>query len=134
MLSVFSPVFGGRFLILARNWRQRLDSLDMLTAFLRACGAQILQARTASGALAYIDGAPKLDAIVTDLAMPHMDGVELLKKVRAHPDWHGLPVIALTGFYEDYAGAEGFEAFLRKPVDFGLLCSAITALVERRVS
>ena len=110
------------------------DSLDMLTAFLSACGAQILQARTASGALAYIDGAPKLGAIVTDLAMPEIDGVEFLKKVRAHPQRRTLPVIVLTGFYEDYAGADGFEAFLRKPVDFDLLCSAITTLVERRAS
>jgi len=94
----------------------------------------LLEARTASGALAYIDRAPKLDAVVTDLAMPQMDGIELLKKVRAHPQRHTLPVIALTGFYEDYAGAEGFEAFLRKPVDLDLLCSAITALVERRTT
>jgi len=43
-----------------------------------------------------------------------------------------LPVIALTGQYEDYAKANGFDAFLKKPVDFDQLCDAIAALVGHR--
>jgi CheY-like chemotaxis protein len=108
------------------------DSVEVLAAFLRACGAHVLQARTGYGALAYVDTAPKLDAIVTDLAMPEMDGLGLLNRVRAHPQRSQLPVIALTGHYEDYANADGFAAFLKKPVDFDQLCGAIMALVDRR--
>jgi len=110
------------------------DSVEMLAAFLKACGARVLVARSAAGALAHVDAAPRLDAMVTDLAMPQMDGVELVRKVRACPDRTGLPVIALTGHYDDYAGANGFGAFLRKPVDLEQLCSAITDLVRRRAS
>jgi CheY-like chemotaxis protein len=108
------------------------DAVDMLASFLHACGAYVLQTRTASDALAYVDTAPKLDGIVTDLAMPVMTGIDLLKKVRAHPQRSQLPVIALTGHYEDYANAEGFEAFLKKPVDFDQLCTAILTLVRRQ--
>jgi len=59
------------------------DSVEMLAAFLKACRARVLVARSAAGALAHVDAAPRLDAMVTDLAMPQMDGVELVRKVRA---------------------------------------------------
>lgn len=108
------------------------DSLEMLAAFLRACGAHVLQARTGSGALAYVDTAPKLDAIVTDLAMPEMDGLGLLNRVRAHPQRSQLPLIALTAPLRGLRQRGWFRAFLKKPVDFDQLCDAIVALVERR--
>ena len=108
------------------------DTVDTLASFLHACGAHVLKARTASGALAYVDTTPKLDAIVTDLAMPEMTGIDLVRTVRAHPRRSELPVIALTGYYEDYANAEGFEAFLKKPVDFDQLCTAILTFVGRQ--
>jgi CheY-like chemotaxis protein len=110
------------------------DSVDMLAAFLRACGANVLEARTPFRALGYFQTTPRLDAIITDLAMPEMTGVDLLERVRAHPRRSRLPVIALTGYYEDYAQAAGFDAFLRKPVNFDELCSAINRLVRRRKS
>jgi len=110
------------------------DSVDMLAGFLHACGADVLEARTPFRALSYLDTVPRLDAIITDLAMPGMTGVDLLERVRAHPRRSRLPVIALTGYYEDYAQAQGFDAFLRKPVNFDELCSAINRLVRRRRS
>jgi len=110
------------------------DSVDMLAAFLHACGAKVLKARTSFRALSYVHTTPRLDAIVTDLAMPGMSGVDLLQRVRAHPRRSRLPVIALTGYYEDYAQAQGFDAFLRKPVNFDELCSTINRLIRRRKS
>src|SRR5689334_15017306 len=63
------------------------------------------------------------DVVVTDLKMPKMDGVELLKKLREQdPD---LPVIVVTAF-GDVASAvnamrAGAEDYLTKPVDFDAL-------------
>jgi len=96
------------------------DSLDLLRDALNACGAHILEARTGIGALAYVNTAPRVDVLLTDLSMPTMDGIELLSKVRAHPTRKSLPAIALTGHYEKYAGSNttGFDALLKKPVDF----------------
>ena len=34
--------------------------------------------------------------LLTDLKMPRMNGFELLKWVRTHPDWHLLPVLVIT--------------------------------------
>lgn len=106
------------------------NALEMLGTFLRACGAYVLQARTGTGALAYIDTQPHIDAMITDLAMPHMDGIELMDRLRRHPSRASMPAIALTGFYEFYMDTAGFTAFLRKPVNLDELCATITAALE----
>jgi CheY-like chemotaxis protein len=109
------------------------DSLDVISTFLRTCGAQVLEARSAIGALAYVDTQRNIDAVVTDLAMPYVDGVEFVQRLRAHPAGRSVPAIALTGFYEQYSDREGagFDAFLRKPVDFDKLCRTIREVTRR---
>jgi CheY-like chemotaxis protein len=104
------------------------DAMEVLDVFLKACGAHILLARSGVGALAYVDTTPKLDVVVTDVAMPHMDGVTFAQKVRSHPSRKNLPVIALTGFPEQYLNAQGFDAFLRKPVDLDQLGAVIRSV------
>lgn len=108
------------------------DSLRVLSEFLRACGSHVLAARGALTALSYLDTQDKIHAVVTDLSMPGIDGVELVTRVRAHPRGHSVPAIALTGFYEQYMDTRGsgFNAFLRKPVDFDELCRTIRSVVD----
>jgi CheY-like chemotaxis protein len=108
------------------------DAAEVLSTFLRSCGADVLCARTAIGALTYVDESPSIDAVITDLAMPDMDGVELARRIRRHPSRKShLPVIAVTGFYEQYVGSQEFDAFLKKPVDLDGLCATVAALARR---
>src|SRR5260370_14654800 len=95
MSQVRLPDLSGLTLIVAEDTD---DSLDVLTTFLQACGARVLAARNGLEALAYLETTPEVDAIVTDLAMPQMDGVELVRKLRDHPGRKPLVAIALTGF------------------------------------
>jgi two-component system CheB/CheR fusion protein len=111
------------------------DNLDMLGTFLRACGAHVLQARNAGSALSYVSTTTTIDAIITDLSMPNMDGVELAQRVRQLPGRQSIPVIALTGFYEKYMDTHGvarFNAFLRKPVNLDELCKTVLSLTQSR--
>jgi CheY-like chemotaxis protein len=109
-----------------------LDAIELLSTFLAACSAQILFARSASEGLAYVDTAPKLDAVVTDLSMPGMNGVDFTKTIRTR---RSVPVIALTGHQEAYVTTEEFDAFMQKPVDLDKLCAVIQILLaERRPS
>ena len=132
MRPIDLPDLSGLTLIVAEDTD---DSLDVLSTFLRACGARVMAARNGLEALAHLEATPWVDAIVTDLAMPHMDGVELLRTLRGHARGGSLPAIALTGFSEQYSeqymdttGA-GFDAVLIKPADLDKLCGTIKALV-----
>jgi CheY-like chemotaxis protein len=107
------------------------DSLEILGEFFRACGAHPLAARHAAGASAYLDTAPKLDAIITDLAMPDMDGMEFVRRVRRHPTRNKVPVIAVTAFYETYPNAPDFDAWLKKPLNLAEVGVLLERLVRR---
>lgn len=65
--------------------------------------------------------ARKPDLLLLDISLPGMDGPSILREIRMNPDWHGLPVIALTahglrGDRERYL-AMGFTDYLSKPIE-----------------
>ncbi len=70
------------------------------------------------------------DVIVTDILMPHLDGLEL-KRQLAESTRRNVPMIAITAFLEvlelEIAEA-GFSAVLRKPADMGMLARTILQL------
>ena len=75
------------------------------------------------------------DAIVIDLAMPGMDGLETLKRIKEnHPD---AEIIMLSGQGTIKKGIEamklGAEDFLEKPVDMKALLSKIDAMKTKRI-
>lgn len=55
----------------------------------------ILQAGNGKEALKYFDGRD-IDLLITDLNMPEMDGIELVKIVRNKPKYSFIPIIMLT--------------------------------------
>jgi len=92
-------------------------------------------AQSASMALQRIaDAADRsLILILSDINMPGMSGLELLPKAKAmRPD---VPIIMITAYGDAetkrQALANGAEALLTKPIDFGLLRTAIDTRVER---
>jgi CheY-like chemotaxis protein len=109
------------------------DSLQVLTLALTSCGAKVYFVRNAARGLSYIDTLPKLDVVVTDIAMPSMDGVAFSRAVRQHPrrDRASIPIIAVTAFYENYPNTTDFDAYVRKPVDLDRLCTIIEVLTRR---
>jgi DNA-binding NtrC family response regulator len=104
--------------------------------------AQRLQARrlkvstATSGAEAISQVArQEFDAIVLDLAMPGMDGLETLKRIKAdHPE---AEIIMLTGHGSIRTGVEamklGAEDFLEKPVDIRQLLEKIKEAKNKRI-
>ena len=74
------------------------------------------------------------DVVITDLDMPNMDGMSLLKAMRAQDPT--VPVIVATAT-EDLAVAvaamrAGADDYLTKPLDIGMLILAIERAIERR--
>jgi PAS domain S-box-containing protein len=95
---------------------------ELLALTLAKCGASVTMASSVEDALALL---PNLspDVVVSDIAMPGVDGYEFLRQLRARVDARGaeLPVIALTAYAStqdrERALAAGFDRHLTKPVD-----------------
>jgi CheY-like chemotaxis protein len=66
---------------------------------------------------------PELIVILSDINMPGMDGLALLREIKGR--WPELPVMMVTAYGDDerrrQANASGAAAFITKPVDFDLL-------------
>lgn len=75
------------------------------------------------------------DLILSDIAMPEMDGLIFFRAVRNRPEWISIPFIFLTarGEKEDVlAGKDmGAEDYLVKPVTHDELITAVTSRLER---
>lgn len=73
------------------------------------------------------------DLLVTDLNMPVLDGLELLRRLRAN-GYHDLPVIVLTARADKRAAAitAGADAFLVKPVPLRQLGETAERLLAGR--
>jgi CheY-like chemotaxis protein len=111
------------------------DARELLAFVLEQCAAVVTATASASEALeAFLRDRPEI--VVTDLAMPDHDGYWLLRRLREHVPASAVPAVALTAFTERYsraqALAEGFDAFLPKPIEPDELCSALRDLLDER--
>jgi CheY-like chemotaxis protein len=72
---------------------------------------------------------PELLLILSDINMPEMDGLQLLREIKRQ--WPLLPVMMVTAYGDDErrcaAGASGAADFLSKPIDFEYLKRRIQA-------
>jgi len=96
------------------------DTLELFRSALEAFGAEVVTARSARDALTIMKTA-RVNAMVSDLAMPGEDGLWLVQQLRRLKSTQGggIPAIAITAHRERYAAERvrefGFEAFLTKP-------------------
>ena len=113
-----------------------LDAVTLVAELLEAAGARVRTARSAEDALRAMETAPP-QVLVTDLGMPHVDGFQLLDRVRAHanPLVRRVPAAALTAYArsEDRVKAlrAGFQIHLAKPIDPTELLTAVGSLAKR---
>jgi len=110
-------------------------SRDAMARALERVGYQVHPFATAEEALASITGGDEVDAVVSDVRMPEMDGYELLRKVRAlRPE---LPFLLVTAYgdVDDAVTAlqEGADDYLTKPVKMRELRRRVQLHLERRV-
>jgi diguanylate cyclase (GGDEF)-like protein len=102
--------------------------------FLRS-GFEIHEADGGIAALEMIDR-EAFDAVLLDIVMPGLDGLEVLKRVRATHSSSRLPVIMVTARTEntDVAQALGLGAndYVTKPVDFAVALARVNAQIARK--
>jgi CheY-like chemotaxis protein len=94
------------------------------------CGAFVTAFSSAEVALEVMNEyLPTL--IISDVSMPGMTGLDFTRRLRARSAEKGglITAIAVTAYYEDFGAVEtraaGFEAYLRKPLNFETLCMLV---------
>lgn len=82
---------------------------QMVAMTLKSAGHQVLEA--GNGAEGYDKAtANPVDAVITDLNMPVMNGIEFIRKYRQHPASKGVPIILLTTESDDELKRQAKEA------------------------
>jgi two-component system, cell cycle sensor histidine kinase and response regulator CckA len=92
----------------------------LLRAMLESDELTLFEAGDGLQALAVLEQAP-IDAIISDVLMPRMDGYRLCQEVRRHPRFGNVPFLFYTGTYTSTDDAKaarelGADRFLSKPV------------------
>jgi two-component system response regulator len=72
------------------------------------------------------------EMVLLDLKLPKIDGLEVLRQIRANPRNRLLPVVILTSSKEEQDLIEGYKeganSYVRKPVDFNQFVEAVRQL------
>jgi signal transduction histidine kinase len=112
------------------------DALQVVKRILERCKARVTIAMSAAEGLMQLDlECP--DVVLADIGLPHVDGYEFVRRVRALPPGRGrdVPVAALTAFArsEDRRQAmlAGFDIHVAKPVDPAELVAVVGRLARR---
>ncbi len=113
------------------------ESLGVIALMLERYGAEVVTVSSGAAALDVLDraaGGPPFDALVSDLAMPGMDGMQLLRAIRAR-GLTELPAIAVTAFADPIrlkaAKEAGYQSVITKPIFPGELGHVLAANVRR---
>jgi two-component system response regulator len=82
-----------------------------------------------AGSYASRDMSEMPQVVLLDLKLPKVDGLEVLRQVRAHAQTRLLPVVILTSSDEEHDILRGYElganSYIRKPVEFAQFVEAV---------
>ena len=129
---VSQPRLTGRILLVDDDKPVR----DTLMEQLEDLGHKVLAASGGTDALAILQARDTVDLMITDLSMPGMNGLTLIKE--AHRLRPALPAILLTGYAGNAVSLEacggaprGTYTLMRKPATSAVLGARVMALLER---
>jgi len=112
-------------------------NLIVLAALLDRSGHRLVRAEGGAQAIAAFETeAP--DLVLCDLAMPRVDGMDVLAAIRAHPTRADTPIILVTAYAEREhrirALQAGADDFLEKPIDEPVLVARVRTLLRLKHS
>ncbi len=105
---------------------EMIGAIQLMLKLLKVESRYFLSARTAVEAML---SEPLPDALILDINMPEVTGMDLLEFMRQHPEWKSLPVVMLSteaaDVQIDQALAMGADAYVTKPVSVDELDAAL---------
>jgi two-component system chemotaxis response regulator CheY len=100
---------------------------------LEQAGFSVIQATDGRDALSKLSNA-KVDLVITDLNMPAMDGITLIKNLRADPAYRFVPILMLTtesqGAAKQQGKAAGATGWIVKPFKPEQLVATVKRVLE----
>ncbi|MGI0489039.1 PAS domain S-box protein [Pantanalinema rosaneae CENA516] len=110
-----------------------LANVETISGYLETRGYRLIVANHGQEAID-LTQAHHPDLILMDIQMPGMDGIEAMQRIRQHPEFTDLPIIALTALAmsgdRERCLAAGAAAYLAKPVSLKHLTTIIQQLLE----
>jgi CheY-like chemotaxis protein len=106
------------------------DTREMYSEYLTYSGLRVTTAGTGRRALESARSHCP-DVVVTDIAMPEMDGLELSRRLRANASTHDVPIIAVSGQASERAREAGADVVLDKPCEPDRLLHVIEDMLNR---
>jgi CheY-like chemotaxis protein len=107
------------------------DTREMYSEYLSCSGMTVTEASTGRRALESVARCCP-DVVVTDIAMPEMDGVELSRRLRAHEQTRHVPIIAVSGQVSPRVHEAGADVVLEKPCEPDKLLHVIEDVLKGR--
>lgn len=108
--------------------------LELLQYNLEAKGYQVLKAETGEEALELLQNY-KIDAVLLDLMLPGIDGLEVLRWIRSKEELKKLPVLMLTAKSEEFDKVLGLEMgaddYIAKPFGIREMQARLKAVLRR---
>lgn len=106
-----------------------------VAAYLKHAGMSVVEAGHGRAVLEHLQGPGRWDAILMDINMPGMDGLETAQAIRrSETTWCDVPIVALTAHSDERtvlaAGCAGMNDFLTKPVEAAVLYQKLGRLVS----
>jgi PAS domain S-box-containing protein len=126
--ELLGPPHPARRIVVVDDTRAAVYTLARL---LETMGQQVRTANDAAMALELVRK-ERPDLVISDLAMPNMNGYELAQRLRQDPALSGLVLVALTGYGQEssrrQAKEAGFDYYLVKPVSLEALETMLASL------
>ena len=103
---------------------------EVALSCLESLGYRVIAAENGPAALELLARGSQVDLLLADMAMPGMNGVELIKEVRERH--HGLRAMLVTGYADTgaFSPSEG-DFVLQKPYRLERLAEAVSAALRR---
>ena len=109
------------------------DARILIRRMLEGAGAEVTDVSDVDTAIACLD-VVRPSLVVSDIAIPHQDGYDLIRRIRERHQGDVLPAIALTAFARDEDRSKaldaGYQAHLAKPIDGHQLVTVAAGLVQ----
>ena len=123
-----SAPLNGRSILVVDDDR---EGRELVSAALRYAGANVNAVASAAAALNYVED-HRPDLVLTDIAMPEMDGYALQRKLRSRSELARTKIVALTAFPATAVSAteKAFDSYLRKPIDPYELTEKISEILK----